>query len=348
MNCMKKKIVEIFNNNLEYVYYARSGIVYHTTDVEEIYYLSSRGWKYNKIDSISPPTITLCDICDCEKIMQYDNAQFNLAFYLFITRLKENNKLENFIRNVLNKKSIYYKDFYYHVSDGPILENSVRIKGIDNRINTLKIDLVKEFIKNEEYDYYIELVKMMMKNSPNIHLKLINKKKSKETNQYYEWLKEINKGIYYDIKIKENNFEIDIQKLKNINYDIILLIPNGCYKYIDVFANKDNISRIMFMEIHADNTSRRRHTINKEDLKNKKVLLIDSAFSGKTLQIAKRYVEEQGGTPIVLGIYPKSRSILNIMNYALIMNKIYKVEELKNEDEDMFIKLYIENLKESE
>ena len=103
----------MFNNNLEYVYYARSGIVYHTTDVEEIHYLSNRGWKYNKIDSISPPTITICDICDCEKIMQYDNAQFNLAYFLFITRLKENNKLENFIKNILNRKNMYYKDFYY-------------------------------------------------------------------------------------------------------------------------------------------------------------------------------------------------------------------------------------------
>lgn len=150
MNYMKRKIVEIFNNNLEYVYYARSGIIYHTTDTEEIYYLRNKGWKYNKIDSISPPTITICDICDCEKIMQYNNAQFNLAYFLFIKKLKENNKLENFIRNIINKKNIYYKDFYYHVSDGPILENSIRIKGIDNRVNTLKIDLVKEFIKNQE------------------------------------------------------------------------------------------------------------------------------------------------------------------------------------------------------
>lgn len=76
--------------------------------------------------------------------------------------------------------------------------------------------------------------------------------------------------------------------------------------------------------------------------------MIDSAFSGKTLQIAKKYIQEQGGVPIILGIYPKSRSILNMMDYALIMNKIYNVKGLKSEDEDMFIKLYLENLKESE
>ena len=83
--------------------------------------------------------------------MQYNNARFNLAYFLFIKKLKENNKLDNFIKNIINKKNIYYKDFHYHISDGPILENSVRIKGIDNRINTLKIDLVKEFIKDEQY-----------------------------------------------------------------------------------------------------------------------------------------------------------------------------------------------------
>lgn len=104
----------------------------------------------------------------------------------------------------------------------------------------------------------------------------------------------------------------------------------------------------MFMEIHADNINRGNHVINQLELKNKKVLLIDSAFSGKTLQIAKKYIQEQGGVPIILGIYPKSRSILNMMDYALIMNKIYNVKGLKSEDEDMFIKLYLENLKESE
>ncbi len=348
MNYMKKKIVEIFNDNLEYVYYARSGIIYHTTNLEEIYYLKNKGWKYNKIDSISPPTITICDICDCEKIMQYNNAQFNLAYFLFIIKLKENNKLENFIKNIINKKNIYYKDFYFHISNGPILENSIRIKGIDNRINTLKYDLVKEFIKNEEYKYYLDKVKSMMKNNSNYELQLINKTHTQKLKEYYKWLEKINKSINYDIKIQENIFKIDKKEISSINYDCILLIPNGCYKYIDVFASQENIDKIMFMEVHADDSNRGKHIINKIELKNKRVLLIDSAFSGKTLQIAKSYVQEQGGIPIVLGIYPKSRSILNMMDYALIMNRIYNVEALKSEDEDMFIKLYIENLKESE
>ena len=348
MNYMKKKIVEIFNDNLEYVYYARSGIIYHTTNLEEIYYLKNKGWKYNKIDSISPPTITICDICNCEKIMQYNNAQFNLAYFLFIMKLKENNKLENFIKNIINKKNIYYKDFYFHISNGPILENSIRIKGIDNRINTLKYDLVKEFIKNEEYKYYLDKVKSMMKNNSNYELQLINKTHTQKLKEYYKWLEKINKSINYDIKIQENIFKIDKKEISSINYDCILLIPNGCYKYIDVFASQENIDKIMFMEVHADDSNRGKHIINKIELKNKRVLLIDSAFSGKTLQIAKSYVQEQGGIPIVLGIYPKSRSILNMMDYALIMNRIYNVEDLKSEDEDMFIKLYIENLKESE
>lgn len=85
---MKKKIVEIFKNNLEYVYYARSGIIYYTNDIVEISYLIGKGWKYNNVDSVSPPTITVCDICDSTKIMEYCNAQFNLAYYLFIKDLK--------------------------------------------------------------------------------------------------------------------------------------------------------------------------------------------------------------------------------------------------------------------
>ena len=214
--------------------------------------------------------------------------------------------------------------------------------------DALKIDLVKEFIKDEQYQYYINQVKSMIKNNSNYELPLINDEQTQEIKEYYEWLDKINKSIDYDIKIQKNIFKIDTKELSNIKYDSILLIPNGCYKYIDVFVNHDNIEKIMFMEIHADNINRGNHVINQLELKNKKVLLIDSAFSGKTLQIAKKYIQEQGGVPIILGIYPKSRSILNMMDYALIMNKIYNVKGLKSEDEDMFIKLYLENLKESE
>lgn len=346
MNYMKKKIVEIFTNNLQYVYYARSGIIYYTYDSEEICYLRNKGWKYNKINSISPPNIVICDICDCDKIMQYNNAQFNLAYFLFITKLKENKKLDNFIKNIINQKSIYYKDFLYHISDGPILENSIRIKGIDNRINTLKFDLVRAFTKSGQYEYYMNLVKEMMSKCSNIELPCINKKNNKVMSKYYDWLKKINKGICYDINIQKNNFKINKSILQNLDYDCIMLIPNGCYKYIDIFANNNNINIITFLEIHADNPERGKHIINKVDLKNKKVLLIDSAFSGKTLQIAKEYIKQHGGIPIALGIYPKSRSILNMMDYALIMNKIYKVKDLKNDDMDMFVKLYIQNLTE--
>ena len=345
MNYMKKKIIEIFKNNLEYVYYARSGIVYHTLDIEEIYYLTRKGWKYNNIDSVSPPVINVCDICDCSKIMQYENAQFNLSYYMFLKKMKENNNLENFINNIINTKNIYYKEFYYHISDGPILENSIRIKGIDERIYTLKIDLVRAFIKCDEYEYYVKAVKNMMNGAKKYAIESKNVEYDNIIDEFYKWLEEINKSINYNIEISKNKFNINKEAFDKIDYDLILLIPNGCYKYIDIFASKNNINKMFFQEIHADDPRRGEHVINKVELKNKKVLIIDSAFSGRTLLTAKRLVEEKGGNPIILGIYPKSRNILNMMDYALIGNKVYNREELKDE-EDLFIKLYINNLKE--
>ena len=345
MNYMKKRIVEIFKNNLEYVYYARSGIVYHTNDVEAIAYLSNKGWKYNKIDSISPPVVTICDIVDCDKIMQYENVQFNLAYYLFLTKLKTNNKLENFIKGILCKKDIYYKDFYYHISNGPILENSIRIKGIDKRIETLKIDLAKSFIKSEQYSYYMGLVKDMMGDFEVVNLPLKEKRESNEVDKYYEWLTYINKFIYNNINILKNKFEINKEIIENLNYDVVLFIPNGGYKYLDIFVDNSNLKKVSFYKIHADNDNRGEHIINDLEGKNKKVLIIDSAFSGRTLQIAKQYIQRNGGVPIVLGIYPKSRNIINIMDYALIGNKIYSKENLQINDENMFIDIYINNLK---
>lgn len=59
-------------------------------------------------------------------------------------------------------------------------------------------------------------------------------------------------------------------------------------------------------------------------------------------------VKQLGGTPIVLGIYPKSRSVINILDYTLLINKIYKCNELNLDDKDMFKNIYIESFKEGD
>ena len=43
-------------------------------------------------------------------------------------------------------------------------------------------------------------------------------------------------------------------------------------------------------------------------------LIIDSVYSGKTLLNAKALVEKEGGIPTLLGVYPKSKSVLNILD----------------------------------
>ena len=140
----------------------------------------------NFIDNIEIPILLNEKIENNKVEMIGEIDTLLLAEVTFIKKLKENNKLDNFIKNIINKKNIYYKDFHYHISDGPILENSVRIKGIDNRINTLKIDLVKEFIKDEHYQYYINQVKSMIKNNSNYELPLINDEQTQEIKEYYE------------------------------------------------------------------------------------------------------------------------------------------------------------------
>lgn len=80
--------------------------------------------------------------------------------------------------------------------------------------------------------------------------------------KYFNWLENLNKEIGYNIYIKRNIFEINQKALNNIEYDIMLFIPNGCYKYLDMFVNMENFSKIMFLEIHADNNKRGNHVIN--------------------------------------------------------------------------------------
>ncbi len=77
-----KKVYEFFKDNVTYVEYGRSGIVYNTDNLEELNELVKCGWEYNvnsKGFRVIPPEVTSVDITDYKKAYQYGNPIFNLA-----------------------------------------------------------------------------------------------------------------------------------------------------------------------------------------------------------------------------------------------------------------------------
>lgn len=343
MRYMRIDIREIFNKNIRFVEYSRSGVVYYTNELCELYELKLNGWKYNLCEKgfrIIPPSVTICDICECKKVEQYKNIILNLAYYLFLSNLIKNNRLSKFIDSIINENPLYYSNFSYHISTGPILETEIKLEGTDCRIETLKKHLLLSFLKTDDYNILYSKCKCNIKNNVMFEKKVEN---NSNVLNFYNDLIEKNLPLK-NININTQNYCIDTTVLNKVDYDLILFIPFGCYKFIGQFINMDNYQKAMFVELHIDKDKPCTHRFHFKNMKNKKVLIIDSVYSGKTLLQAKEMVIQNGGIPILLGVNPKSKNILNILDYALILNKIYDCSDISSNIN--FEKIYIKTFKE--
>jgi hypothetical protein len=336
-------VINIFKNNIKFVDYSRSGVIYYTENLDELYEFSQIGWNYNicsKGYRLIPPTTTICDITECKKVEQYKNIVFNITYFDYIKELIKKNKINFFIDSILASREIYYKNFVYHVSVGPILEAEVKIEGIDNRVESLKSDMLKKFILSDEYSRRYNENKLR-----NISNTFFTKKqiKNQKTLKIFSDIEKINSTIR-KVEIPKTFYQVDKKIFDNIEYDILLFIPYGCYKFLNIFLDDTNYHKLMFWELHIDDSKPNFHKIFSKKMNNKKVLIIDSVYSGKTLLKMKKIVEEAGGIPIILGIAPKSISVLNILDYALILDKIYEVSKMKI-DNDLFRKIYYDSIR---
>lgn len=341
------EVKNIFKDNITYVEYARSGVIYFTDNLEKARKLKEKGWKYSKCCKgirLIPPEETIVDITDYKKVLQYQNLVFNLAYYDFIKNLIENNMLKGYINSILERKSFLYKDFEYLISYGPILDTEVRISGSDNRVKQLKMDMAEFFIKSEEY------IKYEIK----VQEELGKPKDIKTYIKKFSELSDVQKSFYKEIKenisiIKEMEpYQQNIYEYTNLNIlneiaaDILLFIPFGCFKYMSSFINDSNINKVMFWEIHAENSKESTFKLFSKEIYGKKVLIIDSMYSGKTMKILKNKIIEMGGIPILFGISPRNKNNILSADYVLIINTIYKTLDINIDEEDFFRNKYIE------
>ena len=101
-----------------------------------------------------------------------------------------------------------------------------------------------------------------------------------------------------------------------------LFIPWGCFSYISSFINADNISKVMFWEAHSGKDRSHKNRYLAKDLKGKKVLIIDNSYSGSTLNQMSKIVKKEGGIPIRLALFPKSRFSVENSEYILFIDEI--------------------------
>ena len=145
-------INKIFEKNIQFSKYGRSGVIVLTKSKKIAKELEKAGWNcYLKDETyrLNPPTLNLVDVVDIEKSLQYQNLIFNHALYKYIQILNKKKVLNEYFLKVIETHKIFFKDFAFHLSIGPILKYAVKIEGSDNRIYKFKTYLIEYILKDE-------------------------------------------------------------------------------------------------------------------------------------------------------------------------------------------------------
>lgn len=341
-------VCKIFENNITYVEYARSGVEYYTENLEEARYLTDIGWKCNKTSigfRLVPPEISVADLTEYKRAIQYENLSFNYIYFKFMKKLLKQNILSSYIKEIIEANRLKYKRFRFLISTGPVLDTEIRIVGSDSRIEKLKMDMVSKFIESKEY---VECQKAYGEKQfayKELETNIIPlAEQPKILQEFYLSLKNKMEFVSSKPVYNEKIFKIyNIEKIQS-DIDIIIFLPFGCFKYMSSFITVENVRKVMFWEFHADNTKESTFKLMNKELKGKNVLIIDNMYSGKTMKKIKEKVKELGGKPILLGLNPKNATNLQLVDYFMILNTIYKKDELNISDENLFENVYLRTL----
>lgn len=125
-------VCKIFENNMTYVEYARSGVEYYTENLENAKLLVDMGWKYNKTSigfRLVPPEISVSDLTEYKKAMQYGNLSFNYVYFKYLKILLRKNTLNSYIKEIIEANRLKYNKFRFLISTGPVLDNEEKIIG---------------------------------------------------------------------------------------------------------------------------------------------------------------------------------------------------------------------------
>jgi hypothetical protein len=132
--------------------------------------------------------------------------------------------------------------------------------------------------------------------------------------------------------------------LKNFPKDIIyIFIPKAGLKYAFGFIEETGKwQRIMLWECHMSLDQTKELRVFNKELKNREVAIIDRSYSSNTLDYLKEKIIQEGGHPLSIALFPKSKRAIQHSDYILFLDKFIKSKNIcfkENWQEDLFIKV---------
>ena len=255
----------------------------------------------------------------------------------------------------LNNELKKEKDFIVIGKDIQYQEGVIEILETEKEVDFL---IISETLPgNEKIESLIEKIKQI-NNEVNIVIILENKKEELEKNLYS---KNVYLILYNKIEIKEiiklikNKKEDENEKIKKEINDLkkIIIEQNSKNKQNKKQKIKEvkelNSQKEIICILGSGGVGKSIFTVNLAKsliYSKKKILIIDNIYSGKTLEKLKTKIRIKGGIPYVLGLNPKNKNNILTSDYIMILNHIYKRNDLNIEKKDFFENMYKKILKE--
>lgn len=312
-----------------------------SANLEIVSSLILKGWKASKQKEgyyLRAPSTWLVDMTDPFKIDYYTDLYVNFAYYFFLDELVKCGKVLEWIDNVTKLNACYYDGLEYTWTQGPIVESEFRIIGSDNRIKQLKDDLFEYFMQGNEAKKYLSYAKEYLGdiNPLSIREKSLNSN-NQELKKYFEHIDKI--FSCHNIKIyNPQNIHFDLNLLPE--YKRLILAPTGCFDFLLSVIESTNVKldKIGYYEVHSDPKKIGFSYYNCEIEMGDAVVVLDKVYSGYSLDEMAQMVKSMGGSPIKVGMFPKSRVGIKRCDYVIIGQKIFKAEEVLSTKE--WIKVY--------
>ncbi|MEA2097590.1 MAG: hypothetical protein U9P70_00740 [Patescibacteria group bacterium] len=332
-----------FNDYLTMGDHGRTGVFAVTNNCDVLTNKIKHNWNFeNTVNGfwLRSPDISLSDITEPFRIYQFgDDDKINFAYLKLLKNLKEQKKLKPIMDRIVRDKK--YCNFDFYISEGQVLENEIRIGGSDERVHNLARDVFKKLVNTKEWTKYQNetITYLGATRKILVHHKDINDFHKKSI-KFIKYLNQLGNLLYLSEKVNLHIVNNIIEQLPD--YDILIFLPTGCYKYITLFLNEDTVDKIMLWEFHIDRNQNRVSKALIKNIKGKRCLIIDKSYTGKTLNSLANFVKKEGGKPVRLALFPKNKVAVKNSEYILFLDRIIKSDTInlrKNWAEKLYKKI---------
>jgi hypothetical protein len=314
----------------------KNNLIHITTNISEITNRIKKGWsiypgKYKFI--LQAPETVLCDLSEI-----YSNPTANPKEILALFQTLKSVDIQKFLNKFASTP--HFKNLEVVLLEGIASNVEIRIVGSDRRVYDIPISLYRMLKKTNLWKAKLgELNDIIKTRELNIKSGEINRAKLKTQNFYNKLIKKY--SIFGRVNISNRivyGFWKDLPK-----NDIYIFIPKSGLKYTFGFIEEmGSDEQIMLWECHLSLDQTKELKIFNKDLRNRKIAIIDRSYSSNTLDYLKEKVVREGGCPLSIALFPKSKRAIQNSDYILFLDKFIPSKNIhfsKNWQEKLFIKI---------